>query len=154
VRTRRVSHSLAPIAIAELADMVMKLTANAGALARAVGAAAALCDSRTRSLAAFEAVQITADGDSVIKIAGHVGDFALRTRVPVETITGSGALAVSGSRLAGVARGFPASAEILISTEGNLALVSCQRSRFKLPICGVPFVAQRSTMRFHSDYCR
>jgi DNA polymerase-3 subunit beta len=110
----------------------VKITANAGALADALALAARLDSTTRKRPEALEAITLTA-GDGTLTVAGNVLDHALSLRVPAD-ISGPGALAVSGPKLAALTAAFAPDATIEIASDGAIARVSCGRSRFKLPI--------------------
>lgn len=110
----------------------MKISANAGALANALALAAACSDDRhAKKFPALEAVHIkTADG--TVNVTSNTLDHALTLNAPA-TIETPGEIAVSGSHLAALAAAFPHAAMIEIVHDGNVARITCGRSRFKLP---------------------
>jgi DNA polymerase III subunit beta len=109
----------------------VRITVNAGELASALALAASLSDSKAKKIAALEAVHLKA-ADGAVRISANVLDHALALKVSAE-VGAQGELAVSGSRIAALAAGFPSTAPVEIQDDGPVARVDCGRSRFKLP---------------------
>jgi DNA polymerase-3 subunit beta len=112
----------------------VKAVIKAGALARALSLAASLVETKCRIPALWHA-HLVAAGDN-LTITANALDFALKLCVPA-TVEASGETAetaVPSARLAALASGFPADAEITIGAEDKTtAVIACGRSRFKLP---------------------
>ena len=108
----------------------MKIAANAGTLAKALTLAASL-DAGKHPQAALEAVNVLA-GDDTITIVRNVLECQISLTIPA-TIERPGALALPSARLAALAAGFPAGAEITIEADAQAAKVRSGRARYKLP---------------------
>jgi DNA polymerase-3 subunit beta len=109
----------------------MKIAANAGILTKALALAAGL-DAGKHPLAALESVSVIA-GDDTITIVRNVLEHQISLIVPA-TIERAGALALPSARLAALAAGFSATAELTIEDNGAAAKVRSGRSRYILPI--------------------
>jgi DNA polymerase-3 subunit beta len=107
----------------------VKIAIKAKPLAAALGLAASMADAKLK-IAALWHSRLAAEGDSLTSTA-NVLDFALKLSIPA-TVEASGETAIPSAKLAALAAGFPAGAEIKISTGDKAAAVSCGRSRFKL----------------------
>jgi len=135
----------------------MKVSVNAGELAGALALAASLSsDSRhARKIAALEAVHVK-PADGAVIIGANVLDHALELTLPA-VVEAPGEVAVSSSRLAALAAGFPQGATIGIASDGNVARVTSGRSRFRLPtipldtLCPAPTITEEAG---HVDLAR
>jgi DNA polymerase-3 subunit beta len=123
----------------------MKITANAETLTKALALAASL-DPGKHPQETLEAVTLTAD-DSVT-IARNVLQCSISLDIPA-SIERAGALALPSSRLAALAAGFPAGAEITIESDGAAARVRSGRAHYKLP--AVPLGDMPATLALAAD---
>jgi DNA polymerase-3 subunit beta len=109
----------------------MRVTLQAKPLAAALSLAASVVDAKLKIPALWHA-RLVASDDS-LDITASVLDFALKLSVPA-TVETAGEIAVPSAKLAALAGGFPADAEITIAAgDKTTATVACGRSRFKLP---------------------
>jgi DNA polymerase III sliding clamp (beta) subunit (PCNA family) len=108
------------------------VVASAGPLARALGLAASLVPADKKFAAVWVVNLVSADDGSVL-LTRNVLDFQVTLKVPA-TIARPGSLAVPSDRLARLVAGFPATAEIVVETEGSAARVRSGRSHYRLPV--------------------
>jgi DNA polymerase-3 subunit beta len=111
----------------------MKAVIKAKPLAAALNLASALAaDSKlVKRIPALGAAYLVAKAEAVSVTANNL-DHVLTLSIPA-TVESPGELAISASRLAGLASSFPPHAEIAISADDKAAAISCGRSRFRLP---------------------
>jgi DNA polymerase III subunit beta len=109
----------------------MKIVANAGLLMDALALALRLHAGKNPP-AALEAVNVIAGNDNAT-IVRNVLENQISLTVPA-TVERPGALALPSGRLAALAAGFPAAAEITIESDGAAAKVRGGRSHYRLPV--------------------
>src|SRR5262245_15320822 len=111
----------------------MRFTASARELAAALALAATCGDARgVKALPALEAVHLrSAAGPFPTPPTPMDHPLVLTVPASVEKL---GEIAVSGSRLAALAAGFPADATLAIASDGTVARIASVRSHFRLPM--------------------
>jgi DNA polymerase-3 subunit beta len=124
----------------------VKITANAGEIAGALGLAAALAG-HARKIASLEAVRLVAD-DGGLRVSANVLEHALELTAPA-AVEAPGETAVSAARLAALAAACPVDEAIAIGAEGTAARIACGRSRFKLPV--IPFDQLPAALAFDKE---
>lgn len=109
----------------------MKIGANAGTLTRALALAASL-DAGKHTHAAPDAVNVIAGEGAAVTVVRSVLENQICLTIPA-AIERAGSMAMPITRLAGLAAGFPATADIVIEADGAAAKVRSGRSRYTLP---------------------
>lgn len=122
----------------------MRVTVQARPLA-SIALAAGMLDARLKKVAAFNYARLAAEGDRLV-IMANVLDFALKLSLPAVTET-VGEVAIKTEQLAALASGFPANAEITIASDGPMASIRCDRSRFRLPTLPIDLLPSTPTIK-------
>ena len=119
------------------------IKAQAGSLVAALGLAALPVREReTQRIPTLGAVRLAADGDG-LSVTATSFDGTITTWLEAKA---EGEVAVPLERLAGLARHFPADAEIAITADDNAATVTSGKSRFKLPVFPIPDLPERHVL--------
>jgi DNA polymerase-3 subunit beta len=119
----------------------MQITATAKSLAAALNLASSAADGAKKQ-PALGAAHLAAGAERFSVTANNL-DHVLTLSIPA-TIERVGELAVSAQRLAAPVAGFPADAEIAISSGDKMANIACGRSRFQLPMLPVKDLPPRA----------